>query len=43
MGTTTPSEFLKGVASDTIVNGTLNRFLFVEADSAAKVNRNQPL
>ena len=41
MGTTTPSEFLKGVTSDTIVNGTLNRFLFVEADSAAKVNRNQ--
>jgi hypothetical protein len=41
MGTTTPSEFIKGVTSDTIMNGTLNRFLFIEADSVAKVNRNQ--
>jgi hypothetical protein len=40
MGTTT-SEFIKGVTSDTIMNGTLNRFLFIEADSVAKVNRNQ--
>ena len=41
MGTTTPSEFLKGVTRDTIVNGTLNRFLFIEADSVARVNRSQ--
>ena len=41
MGTTTPSEFLKGVTRDTIINGTLNRFLFIEADSVARVNRNQ--
>ena len=41
LGTTTLSTLMKGITMDTVRDGTLNRFLYVEANEHAKTNRSQ--